>query len=272
MFKLELEQEAALARFATRVQQLNEPFGLELSVAAAGLFAFPELREEDVLPHLDAIAARVLATPGRDSIESRLARVNYVLFVEWGLRAAHPLRLRPSHGMLHLGIQTRIASPALLALIFHLVAQRVGLRTRPVWHQQKPMVAVCDAEGDLVIDPSRAGAMAALVAHRHAHAAVESISRIGRLSRPAARHGATPRRRPATGEGRLLCAETRPGSVSDSAAIWQTDFRSPLVDSAASRLQWLNLQLVELSGLARRIGADDDHRVIQMMLRATRFS
>lgn len=158
---IELEQESALARFESQIQSVTQPGGLAKAAAAAAAFAFPELDETHVLAAVDGLSLRVLGLARGKSREGLLASLNYVLFVEEGFETIGLDRCRPCHAMIHLGLQTKKASPRTIALMFHLVAERVGLATTPVLAEGKLLVAVEADDCHLLIDPSHGGAMVA---------------------------------------------------------------------------------------------------------------
>lgn len=159
MIDLEQDQETALARFESLVRMVDEPLGLARAAAATATFAFPDVDEQQVANLLDALAQQVAKLGTSRTVDASLASLNYVLFVECGFRAIPAGQCRPSHAMLHLGLMTQHASAGTLALIYHLVAQRLGLSTRPVWCQGRLLVAVSAGARDWLIDPSRAGDM-----------------------------------------------------------------------------------------------------------------
>ena len=168
-----IEQESALGRFANQVQTLDQPWGLERAAATAAAFAFPEVSEREVTGQLDELAAEVQGFPGFDSFESRLAKLNYILFVVRGFRVANPRQPSPAHAMLHLCLRTSVGSSRLLALVYHLVATRVGISTRPIWCRGTILVAVAGPERTWILDPSQGGEMVGEVTCRTADSRLE---------------------------------------------------------------------------------------------------
>ncbi|MFO0871442.1 MAG: transglutaminase-like domain-containing protein [Pirellulales bacterium] len=143
----------AYVLFREQLPLLETLDGLWRSAAAVALHAIEDLSLEDVDQRLEALAERVRAgsRSGRD-----VARVTYlheVLFEEEGFCGDFERYSSPLNSYLPVVLESRRGLPILLALVYKVVGERVGLRVEGI-HSPGHFLARVAVDGQwMIVDP-----------------------------------------------------------------------------------------------------------------------
>lgn len=156
-FLRELKFADPVAEFRGFIQSLN--YELETGALLLSRTVNPALDVAAVCAQLDAFAARVRKLlPKSATLRQQCRVLNRVLFDEYGLRGNTEHYADPRNSFIDQVLARRLGIPISLAIIYLLVAQRVGLELEPVGVPGHFLVGGYEPEGPFFIDAFNRGA------------------------------------------------------------------------------------------------------------------
>ncbi len=156
-FLRELKFSDPVAEFRGFIQSLN--YELETGAILLSRTVNPTLDVSAVCTQLDAFAARVRKLmPKTATLRQQCRVLNRVLFDEYGLRGNTEHYADPRNSFIDQVLERRAGLPISLAIIYLLVAQRVGLELEPVGVPGHFLVGGYEPEGPFFIDAFHQGA------------------------------------------------------------------------------------------------------------------
>jgi regulator of sirC expression with transglutaminase-like and TPR domain len=152
----ELKLSDPVTDFRNFINSLN--YELESGVLLLNRTQNPALDIVAVRAQLDALAARYhQLEPAAPGLRAQCQLLNQVLFTELGLRGNHDHYSDPLNSFLDQVLKRRLGLPISLAIVYLLVAQRVGLELEPVGAPGHFLVGAYEPEGPFFIDAYNRG-------------------------------------------------------------------------------------------------------------------
>jgi regulator of sirC expression with transglutaminase-like and TPR domain len=113
--------------FAAQMPALDTTDGLLRAAVAVSMHAFDDVDPDDIDQRLSALAARVRSRLRGKSVQATLAHLHQVLFEEEGFSGNMHDYYHPLNSHLPAVLESRRGIPITLALVYKVVAERVGL-------------------------------------------------------------------------------------------------------------------------------------------------
>ncbi len=155
-FLRELKLSDPVNDFRNFIHSLN--YELESGILLLNRTYNPALDVVAVRAQLDALAARYhQLTPPGPGLRAQCQVLNQVLFQELGLRGNHDHYTDPLNSFLDQVLKRRTGLPITLAIVYLLVAHRVGLELEPVGAPGHFLVGAYEPEGPFFIDAYNRG-------------------------------------------------------------------------------------------------------------------
>lgn len=150
----------AYFHFARSLSSIESTSGLLQAAVAVSLHALDDCQPSAVDCRLQALANRVKSRVRRHhSPEAILAHLHDVLFDEEGFAGEWTDYYNPLNSYLPAVLETRRGIPITLALLYKVVAERVGLTVQGINAPGHFLVRVRDSRGWILIDPFHKGQM-----------------------------------------------------------------------------------------------------------------
>jgi len=150
---LSLNVPTPLEYFASLVHT-DADFALLEAAVSLGQDEYPELGVQQVLSDIDQLLARLLRRlPADAGPLQKLRTLNQFVYRDLNFAGNFNHYSDPDNSYVHVVLQTRLAIPISLAVIWLELAQGVGLKARGVSFPGHFMVKVNLSEGQVVIDP-----------------------------------------------------------------------------------------------------------------------
>jgi len=142
-----------------KIAALDESlFSLDRAALAIGLEEYPDLRIEDYLHRLDALASSTQVLLGQDrSPMSVIRSLNDVLFIQAGLRGNTEDYYNPKNSFLNEVLDSKNGIPISLSVIYMEVARRIGFSIHGVGFPGHFIVKFFNQDGEFLIDPFNSG-------------------------------------------------------------------------------------------------------------------
>lgn len=161
----------------------SQNYELETGAIMLCRVAYPEVKPGDICPQIDAIAQRcreLIAKP--ISPRERCAVINRVLFHEFEFRGNKDHYENPDNSFLNRVLETKKGLPISLAILYLLVAQRVGAELDPIAYPGHFLVGSFEEGLPFYIDPFKRGRILAPGQLLDASTDYLSLSQLGDLA------------------------------------------------------------------------------------------
>jgi len=159
--------------FSAQLPRIETTAGLLNAAVAISMHALDGVVAEDVDLRLLALASRVSAEVKGKQVQAAMAHLHRVLFEEEGLVGNQWNYYTPLNSYLPTVLESKRGIPATLALVYKVVAERVGLTVEGVnspWHF---LARVRGQRGWMIIDPYFGGAV---LSRREAFARLQQVA------------------------------------------------------------------------------------------------
>jgi len=144
---------AAYHFFAEQIPIISTTEGLLNAAIAIAMHALDDFEPEEVEQELQELAHRVSSRVCSCQSAALLAHLHDVLFEEEGFAGNSADYYNPMNSYLPTVLDTRLGIPVTLALVYKVVAERIGLDVQGVNTPGHFLVRVMTEEGWMLVDP-----------------------------------------------------------------------------------------------------------------------
>ncbi len=172
----------AFRLFAEQLPHLHTTDGLLRAAVAIAMHAMDDVDPDNVDDILLAYATRVRSRVSGRQIQAVLAHLHHVLFTEEGFTGNQENYYHPLNSYLPAVLESKRGIPVSLALVYKVVAERVGLHAEGLNAPGHFLVRVRGARDWMIVDPFYGGDLL------NREEAFERIERVTGRSIPHTRH------------------------------------------------------------------------------------
>ncbi len=180
-------QPKAFALFAEQIDDIESINGLFVAAIAISMHAVPDISPLEVERLVSHLADKVRQRVRSHNRVALIAHLHHEMFDRIGFRGNQNDYYNPNNSLVTEVLETGLGIPLSLALIYKVVATRLGLRVEGINSPGHFLVSVADSSRPMIIDPFHGGQMLTRdeAFERMDRATGRSVPRLDRFLAPA---------------------------------------------------------------------------------------